>query len=89
LERSRAIWPTEGIAEIQNKEAGAGARIRKRSQFRDLVDGAEQDRIGYTKIRFCAEQGRHDGLHYFWVDICCIDKLNNNELSTAINSMFR
>lgn len=57
--------------------------------FRDLVDGTGEDKIGYEKIRFCAEQAKRDGLQYFWVDTCCIDKSNNNELSTAINSMFR
>jgi hypothetical protein len=57
--------------------------------FRDLVDGTGEHKIGYKKIRFCAEQARRDGLQYFWVDTCCIDKSNNNELSMAINSMFR
>jgi hypothetical protein len=32
---------------------------------------------------------KNDGLEYVWVDTCCIDKSNNNELSEAINSMFR
>jgi len=57
--------------------------------FRDLVDGTGENKTGYEKIRFCAEQARRDGLQYFWVDTCCIDKSNNTELSTAINSMFR
>ena len=57
--------------------------------FRDLVDGTGEDKTGYEKIRFCAAQARRDGLRYFWVDTCCIDKSNNNELSRAINSMFR
>ena len=43
---------------------------------------------GYRKIFFCARQAERDNLHYFWVDTCCIDKLNNTELSEAINSMF-
>ncbi|KAH8593119.1 vegetative incompatibility protein HET-E-1 [Bisporella sp. PMI_857] len=57
--------------------------------FRDLIDGAGKSKAGYDKIRFCGEQARHDGLEYFWVDTCCIDKSNNNELAEAINSMFR
>jgi hypothetical protein len=57
--------------------------------FRDLIDGTGEDKVGYEKIRFCAGQARRDGLEYFWVDTCCIDKSNNNELSTAINSMLR
>jgi len=57
--------------------------------FRNLVDGTGEDKTGYEKIRFCADQARRDGLGYFWVDTCCIDKSNNTELSRAINSMFR
>ncbi|EXK38334.1 hypothetical protein FOMG_08737 [Fusarium oxysporum f. sp. melonis 26406] len=57
--------------------------------FKDLVDGTGENKIGYEKIRFCAGQTGRDGLEYFWIDTCCIDKSNNNELSTAINSMFR
>ena len=57
--------------------------------YRDLIDGTGKNRVGYEKIRFCGEQARHDGLQYFWVDTCCIDKSNNNELAEAINSMFR
>jgi hypothetical protein len=44
---------------------------------------------GYQKIFFCAEQAKRDGLKYFWVDTCCIDKSNSQELQEAINSMFR
>jgi hypothetical protein len=57
--------------------------------FKDLVSGTGKDKVGYDKIRFCSEQASYDGLQYFWVDTCCIDKSNNNELSEAINSMFR
>jgi len=57
--------------------------------FKDLMEGTGKGKLGYDKIRFCAEQASRDGLQYFWVDSCCIDKSNNNELTTAINSMFR
>ncbi|KAH6667462.1 vegetative incompatibility protein HET-E-1 [Halenospora varia] len=43
----------------------------------------------YNKIRFCGEQARCNGLQYFWVDTCCIDKSSSSELQEAINSMFR
>jgi hypothetical protein len=46
-------------------------------------------RCGYKKILFCATQATNDGLQYFWIDTCCIDKSNNAELSEAIISMFR
>lgn len=54
----------------------------------DLVKGTGKEKTGYQKIEFCAVQARSDGLQYFWVDTCCIDKSNKAELSEAINSMF-
>jgi hypothetical protein len=57
--------------------------------FKDLMDGTGQSKTGYDKIRFCGQQAEYDGLQYFWVDACCIDKLNHVELQEAINSMFR
>jgi Heterokaryon incompatibility protein (HET) len=57
--------------------------------FNDLTDGTGEGKAGYDKIRFCAEQAIRDGLQYFWVDTCCIDKSNSVELQEAINSMFR
>jgi tetratricopeptide (TPR) repeat protein len=44
---------------------------------------------GYRKLQFCAEQAAQDGLQYFWIDTCCIDRWDNNERSKAINSMFQ
>ena len=41
--------------------------------YKDLVDGAGKDKVGYKKLQFCAEQARNNGLEYFWVDTCCID----------------
>jgi hypothetical protein len=57
--------------------------------FGDLMDGTGKSKAGYEKIRFCGEQARRDGLQYFWVDTCCIDKSSSAELQEAINSMFR
>jgi hypothetical protein len=57
--------------------------------FQDLAQGVSKGKAGYRKIQFCEEQATRDGLQYVWVDICCIDKSNNTELSEAINSMFR
>ncbi|PVH70486.1 hypothetical protein DL98DRAFT_472631 [Cadophora sp. DSE1049] len=58
--------------------------------FKNLTDGTSKSKAGgYGKIQFCGEQARRDGLKYFWVDTCCIDKSSSAELSEAINSMFR
>lgn len=56
--------------------------------FQELTSGIERNKSGYKKIRFCGKQAKKDGLSYFWVDTCCIDKSNAIELQTAINSMF-
>ena len=57
--------------------------------FKDITEGNGTSKAGFDKIRFCGEQARRDGLHYFWVDTCCIDKSSSAELAEAINSMFR
>jgi hypothetical protein len=57
--------------------------------FKDLMNGAGLGKTGYKKLLFCGEQARKDGLQYFWVDTCCINKEDKAELSHAINSMFR
>jgi len=61
--------------------------------FKDLENGMEdgtaRKTAGYAKIRFCGDQAWLDGLKYFWVDTCCIDKSDAVELQHALNSMFR
>ena len=57
--------------------------------FNDLQNGSAKTKAGYTKIDICGQQAKKDGLRYFWVDTCCIDKANHTELSEAIISMFR
>ena len=54
----------------------------------DVETGSGKSKPGYAKIQFCREQAKKDGLQYFWVDTCCIDKANLAELSEAITSMF-
>lgn len=57
--------------------------------FKDLNDGLGNTKDGYQKLRFCGEQAGRDGLQFFWVDTCCIDKSSSAELQEAITSMFR
>ncbi|KAF1351448.1 hypothetical protein EJ07DRAFT_183822 [Lizonia empirigonia] len=57
--------------------------------FADLETGDSRSKPGYEKIRFCGQQARQDGLQYFWVDTCCINKPDKAELAFAIRSMFR
>ncbi|KAF2804373.1 HET-domain-containing protein [Mytilinidion resinicola] len=61
--------------------------------FEDMEANADMSKTvskaGWRKIQFCANQAAADGLRYFWIDTCCIDKKNAVELGAAINSMFR
>jgi hypothetical protein len=57
--------------------------------YKEVIASSTKDKSGYNKIRFCIDKAAEDGLQYSWVDTCCIDKSTNDELSTAINSMFR
>jgi Heterokaryon incompatibility protein (HET) len=61
--------------------------------FQDMEANADVSKTirkaGWEKIRFCAKQAATDGLQYFWIDTCCIDKRDAVELGAAINSMFR
>lgn len=57
--------------------------------YQEILDRGGEGKSGYEKIKFCGKQAMRDGLLYFWVDTCCINKSDPAELSTAINSMFR
>jgi Heterokaryon incompatibility protein (HET) len=57
--------------------------------YADILAGTGQHKTGYTKIRFCGERAVRDGLNFFWIDTCCIDKSSSSELNEAINSMFQ
>ncbi|RYP77756.1 hypothetical protein DL769_003322 [Monosporascus sp. CRB-8-3] len=63
--------------------------IAEEVTFKDIENGAGRGKSAYRKIEFCAEQARRDGLQYFWVDTCCIDKSTMDEVQASINSMFR
>ena len=64
-------------------------RYEDEVSFKDMVDGKGRNKAGYQKIRFCNDQAVSDGLQYFWIDTCCIDRSSSAELTEAINSMFR
>jgi hypothetical protein len=56
--------------------------------YEDMVKGTSVEKQGYRKIAYGCEQASRDGLHYIWVDTCCIDKSSSSELSESINSMY-
>jgi hypothetical protein len=56
--------------------------------LRDISNENFKTKAGYRKIQFCKEQAQEDGIVYFWVDTCCIDKTSSAEVQEAIASMF-
>jgi hypothetical protein len=57
--------------------------------YNDLINKTGEHKSGYKKIRLCGTQAKNDGLDYFWIGTCCINKASSAELSEAINSMFK
>lgn len=57
--------------------------------YDELLAGTGTRKNGHAKLRFCRERAAADGLEYFWVDTCCINKATSDELTMSINSMFR
>jgi heterokaryon incompatibility protein (HET) len=57
--------------------------------FKNIMEGTGNSKAGYKKIMFCGERAGMDGLQYFWVDTCCIDKSSSQEITEAINCMFQ
>ncbi|KXJ84597.1 heterokaryon incompatibility protein-domain-containing protein [Microdochium bolleyi] len=51
--------------------------------------GPDDQEITFQDLTFCSQQAAVDDLKHFWIDTCCIDKSNSQELQEAINSMFR
>lgn len=58
-------------------------------EYQDVLDGVASSKPAFSKIEFCGRQAARDGIEYFWVDTCCINKSNSSELQEAITSMFR
>ena len=61
-------------------------------QYSDIVANGVRgcpDKPGKFKVEGCCRQAKADGYQYVWIDTCCIDKDSTNELSSAINSMYR
>lgn len=63
--------------------------------FQELMDGKRRSiresdlaRVGFRKLQFCQQRAAKEGLRYFWIDTCCINKQDQSELSYALNSMF-
>jgi hypothetical protein len=77
--------PDEPYAILSHRWRAEEVTFREYRKIRDTI----QHRAGYKKIVDLCYLARRRGLHYAWVDTCCIDKRSSAELSEAINSMYR
>jgi hypothetical protein len=58
--------------------------------FNDVKSRNQQEQLaGYSKLALTARLAAKDGLEYFWVDACCIDKSDRKKLSESTKSMSR
>ena len=59
--------------------------------LRDIQEGRDKRSDGYLKVDRFARYIREQipAIKWLWIDTCCIDQTNGQEVSEAINSMFR
>jgi hypothetical protein len=81
--------PFYGI--LSHRWGAAGDEI----SYKELMDGKHRSisksdlgRLGVRKLQFCQHMAAKEGLRYFWIVTCCINKQDQSELSYALNSMF-
>ncbi|KAK7457222.1 hypothetical protein VKT23_010524 [Stygiomarasmius scandens] len=61
-------------------------------ELKRLHRGSDSDetrsKSGYHKILSACNQAFRDGLDYIWIDTCCIDKRNHEDVALNIRSMY-
>jgi hypothetical protein len=57
--------------------------------YQDILDNTAHTKLGYRKLKLCADWARRDGTKYFWCDTCCINPDSTMERDEAIKSMFQ
>lgn len=57
--------------------------------YGDAEHGISGEEEGFFKIRLLKAEAEKDGLGYFWIDTCCINKKSVSELEEAFHSMFK
>ncbi|KAF2170980.1 hypothetical protein M409DRAFT_63982 [Zasmidium cellare ATCC 36951] len=61
------------------------------AKYKDVQERQNTDTLGYLKVKGFAQyvQNNIPEVGWLWIDTCCIDKSSSQEVSEAINSMFR
>lgn len=55
----------------------------------DLQDPSVHGRDCFKKIQNCCRQAQSDNIQWVWIDTCCLDRSNKEELYDTINSSYR
>lgn len=71
-----------GPDEILFSQIGHFANELRQTKYRHALPQLD-------KIHGACLTARNQGLHWMWIDNCCINKSDNSELSESINSMFK
>ncbi|KAK7464312.1 37S ribosomal protein S22 [Stygiomarasmius scandens] len=76
-------WNSE-VTEITQNDIN----IREVSGRLSEVPTELMDKSGYKKILGACRQARLDGIHYLWVDTCCIEQGNHADVNKNVTSMY-
>jgi hypothetical protein len=74
------------------EKAGPNGKLLNRFTRKQLTDAEHTDfgdYAGVYKIARSCQQARQDKLKWIWLDTCCINKTDQQELSISINSVYR
>ncbi|THU78003.1 HET-domain-containing protein [Dendrothele bispora CBS 962.96] len=57
--------------------------------FQEFLDVQRREKkSGYRKILHACMKAQNDGIDFIWIDTCCIDKGNHEEIARDIKSMY-
>lgn len=80
-----AIPPYAIISHIYEDEE----RSLVEASILDLQDPSILGKPYFEKIKSCCRQAQRDSIEWVWIDTCCLDRSNKEELHETINSSYR
>lgn len=59
-------------------------------KYDDIINGRASDKVkSDRKIHLCAQQALKDGVEHIWVDTCCFNRSNSQEVQEAVVGMYQ
>lgn len=82
--------PIPDYAIVTHRWTGKEVTLQQWQQYlsTSFPDPDYESGDGLSKIINSCSLAQEQGIHWIWLDTCCIDKTNNVELGEAINSMY-